>query len=80
MPNGSQTLGIYSDNDIETYRNLIFYLVGRFSSIVIGTDDRGRGSLLYPAEEILHPPCNQLENPKLLAFDESSMNKDDSGE
>ena len=26
MPNGKQTLGIYADNDIETYRDLIYYV------------------------------------------------------
>ena len=26
LPNGTETLGIYSDNDIETYRDLLFYV------------------------------------------------------
>lgn len=36
LPNGKTTLGIYSDNDIETYRDLIFYVaqvVGCFCQI-----------------------------------------------
>ena len=37
MPNGSENLSIYSDNDIETYRDVLFYvgqMLGGFHTVV----------------------------------------------
>ena len=38
MPNGKMTLGIYADNDIETFRDLIFYVAQVLGGFVRLTD------------------------------------------
>ena len=36
LPNGKTTLGIYSDNDIETFRDLVFYVAQVLDSAYLG--------------------------------------------
>ncbi len=55
LPNGKETLGIYSDNDIETFRDLLFY-VGQVLGCVCQIDRLGKLVLIpygkTSAEEI----------------------------
>jgi hypothetical protein len=55
MPNGKETLGVYSDNDMETYRDLIYY-VAQVLGVVCQINREGKLELLQygitPAAEV----------------------------
>ena len=59
MPNGKEVLGIYSDNDIETYRDLLYYtaqVLGCFCRI----DRQGRLELVsYGTTPVMDIPTTQ---------------------
>lgn len=55
MPNGTETLGIYSDNDMESYRDLIYY-VAQVLGCVCQINREGKLELIHygiaPVEEV----------------------------
>lgn len=68
MPNGKEVLGIYSDNDIETYRDLLYYtaqVLGCFCRI----DREGRLELVsYGTTPVMDIPTTQRFNSSYSDF------------